>query len=240
MCNGTAANSPSFRLLAHDPEDCLSIQRDFGTGNALYEQIATVRLGAEGERAEFEFDRYSYHYGLFVDDQPVGTMTATRLADGQIDCAHAYPPGVLRTFADEIYSTCKFRIHRSRCSSMKTLRMMVRAVWRDQLSLGSRLVLINAEKNLVPFYRRMGFHVIAGSDFVHPVLETQSVALMMSADPTRRSFFSDLFEDLCDPLWLEIVLEHCHQNAISSPTSTQDQANAVWPSLPSSPQGIIK
>ncbi|WP_052329611.1 N-acyl amino acid synthase FeeM domain-containing protein [Rhodopirellula sp. SWK7] len=224
MRNGSQVASPSFRLLLDDPEDGLSIQRDFGTENRLYEQICSVRFGVEGEQAEFDFDRYSYHYGLFVDDQPVGTMTATRLSDGEIDCAHAYPSNVMRVFHDEIYSTCKFRIQRSRCSSMRTLRAMVRAVWQDQLTLGSRLVLINAEQNLVPFYRRMGFHLIAGSDFVHPVLGTQSVALMMSADPTRRSFFTDQFENLCDPLWLDIVLQQCNSEENDRSGSNREQA----------------
>ncbi|EMI55912.1 N-acyl amino acid synthase FeeM domain-containing protein [Rhodopirellula sallentina] len=240
MRSGPGLASPSFRSLLEQREEKLSIQRDFGTDNPLYDQIVKIRSDEQGQRSEFGFDRYSYHYALFVDDRPVGTMTATRLADGKIDCEEAYPQKLLRTFRDEIYSTCKFRIHRSRCSSMKTLRAMVRAVWQDQLSLASRLVLINAETTLVPFYRRMGFHVIEGSDFVHPALGTESVALMMPADPNRRSFFSDLFDDLEDPLWMDVVQAACDFDNAEHSSTIQHLTLPAISAISSRTQGTIQ
>ncbi len=60
----------------------------------------------------------------------------------------------------ELFSIYKFRMLRSDGSPLRAVRAMGRAMWTHQLSLGSRLLVINSAKELLPFYIRMGFRVI--------------------------------------------------------------------------------
>ncbi|TWU26902.1 hypothetical protein Pla52o_07580 [Novipirellula galeiformis] len=203
-----------YRFLFEDVTLGLTIARDFGTENRVHEQVMQVRREGGGEQEYFDFDSYSFHYSLLYEGQPVGAMTATRPVDGAIDCSDVYAPQLMTRYHDCLVSTCKFRINRSGCSSLKTLRTMVREFWRDQVSVGSRLNLINADKKMVAFYQRMGYCVVEGSDFIHPTLGTDSVVMMMSADPTRKSFCTDIFSNLDDVLSMDEVITTCSESLL--------------------------
>ncbi|WP_372726210.1 hypothetical protein [Novipirellula sp.] len=206
--SGMAVADP-YRFLFEDHSLGLTITRDFGTDNQVHEQVMQVRREGGGE-SSFAFDSYSFHYSMLYDGQPVGAMTATRPVDGEVDCADVYSPQLMTRYHDCLVSTCKFRINRSGCSSLKTLRTMVREFWRDQVNLGSRLNLINADKKLASFYQRIGYEVIEGSNFIHPTLGTDSIVMMMSADPHRRSFCTDIFASLDDILPMQDVVTSCY------------------------------
>ncbi len=191
---------PNFQVLGEDWDTGLKVVRDFGDGNDLYERLIKVRGYGHDGPVRFFFDSYSYHYGLIEGDVAVGTLTVTRLVDGALDCQSFYPSCLLDTFYGEVFTTCKFRIAGTAKSSFRTLRMMLRHAWSDQLEQGSRLVLINSDQKLVPFYKRIGFEVIENSEFIHPLLGTSSVCMLMRADPNAKSFFSDLFEQVGPPI----------------------------------------
>ena len=208
MRSSEVAVAGQYRFLFHDDALNLTITRDFGTDNQVHEQVMQVRRDGGGE-SFFDFDSYSFHYSLLYDGQPVGAMTATRPSDGEIDCSHVYSPQIMSRYHDRLVSTCKFRINRHSGSSLKTLRTMVREFWRDQVHLGSRLNLINADKKLAPFYQRIGYHAVEGSDFIHPTLGTDSIVMVMSADPQRKSFCTDIFVTLDNILPMEEVVTTC-------------------------------
>ena len=161
--------STTERLLRKDTPKGVTMVREFGIDNPLIDSIYQVRREGDEDSFEFAFDRYSYHYCLFVDAEPVGTLTATRGVDGEMDCQQMYPESLLEAHADSVFSPCKFRIKRNRFSSFRLMRLMVREFWRDQLDIGSRLAVMNASLDLIAFYERIGFYVIEGSEFVHPV-----------------------------------------------------------------------
>lgn len=178
-------------LVFDDPKNGTTIHCFYGIENQWIDSVYAVReVGGEGLR--FGFDAYSYHYVLKVDDAAVGTLTSTRATDGPIDCLEFYPAELMQQFGEILFSPCKLRILRNRISSFRLMRLMLRQYWRDQLSLGGRMALLNASSDLVPFYLRLGLRAIAGSNFIHPVCKTDSLALLLSADVSHTSSFTDL------------------------------------------------
>jgi hypothetical protein len=200
--------TPSVRLV-HDPAEQIEVIRVYGIHNDVFGDLVRVRQQSGARVNNFEFDSYSFHYGLVHQGEVIGTMTVTRASDGPLDCEQAYPSRLVQTFRDYISSPCKFRIQRGSFSSFRTLRTMLRYMWQDQLSFGCRAMLINADLKLVSFYRRIGFDVMDGSEFIHPLLKTSSVCMHMLAEPTRKSFFSDLFEKVNNVIpqrhWQEVI-----------------------------------
>lgn len=215
--NGTGE---THRTLFHDPKEGITIERDFAVNNELFDDVLRVRKRSSGAepndlvRAEvddpvFGFDASSYQYCLYVDGEPVGSLTSTAEADGVMDCRDRYPDRLLSAFSDRAFSPCKFSISRNRFSSFRLMRLMVREYWQDQLNLGGRLAVMNARTGLIPFYQRMGFLVLKDSDFKHPYCGTQSVSLVLPADPSLRSYFSDLFDAINDPLSIDLIRLYC-------------------------------
>jgi len=197
-----------YRIIWEDKTKNLKIITDFGTGNNTFDAVLHVRRIENSTPVVFDFDHYSQQYCLLHQSTPVGSMTITRHIHGPLDCSECYPHNLLEVYGPVLGSACKFRINPFPFSGFRTLRLMIREVWRDRLQDGTRLDLINAEQKLVPFYKRIGYSVIKGSDFFHPMLGTKSVSLMLATDPTRRSFLRDLFERLPDPLLLIDVLKN--------------------------------
>ncbi|TWT98827.1 N-acyl amino acid synthase FeeM domain-containing protein [Neorhodopirellula pilleata] len=201
---GRVVRNRDHQTIYSNLADGVSIERFYGSDDSSFEHIQQIRSQRGGHQLYFDFDAYSFHYCLSVDRERIGTLTATMADEGQLDCQDYYPPKLIQEYADIIFSPCKFAIQRSRYSSMRLMRLMVRETWRDLLSQGCRLSLMNARREMVPFYRRMGFHIIAGSDFVHPTCGTDSQVMYMTADPQQRSYFADLFEFIDDAPTIEV------------------------------------
>lgn len=186
----------------------LSVRRGYGNQCDIYRMVQQVRSDIS-EQVEYDFDRYSYHYVLCENTSPVGALSAQRAVDGQLDCEEFYPPILLSRFKHQLFSTCKMRIQPHRSLPMEGLRMLVRDLWMDQLSLGCRITVINATEKLNRFYQRIGFSVIPSHDFIHPVLGTQSQVMVMAADPGRRSFCQDLYGMIADPVSQSELIAEC-------------------------------
>jgi hypothetical protein len=174
-----------------DPANATTIRCFYGTQDPCIKSVHAIReVGGEG--VQFDFDSYSHHYILRVDAKPVGTLTSTHVSDGPLDCQRFYPGELLDQFGELVFSPCKLRIVRNRISSFRLMRLMLRQYWQHQLSLGGRMALLNASAQLIPFYLRLGLRGIVDSNFVHPVCKTDSLALLLSADVTHTSSFTDL------------------------------------------------
>jgi hypothetical protein len=197
------------KLLYRDALSEVMIERSFAIRRKCTHDQNAFDSFFESERPRFWFDHHSYHYFLTVHEQPTGTMTATRAIDGEMDCQDFYPPELISNYRHCIFTPCKFVIRPGSHSSFRLMRLMVRETWRDLLTLGCRVSVMNARVGLVPFYRRMGFHVVNHSEFVHPICGTESRVLVMSADPNQRSYFSDLFETIEDPVALADLSRYC-------------------------------
>lgn len=196
------------KLVLNDSAKRFRIVAAFGVENSLYDHVLKVRQDEDGHAAKFDFDAWSTHYVLFYESDPIGSMTVTRHKDGPVDCDEFYPKVLFQRYGDVLVSICKFRIRQGSHTGLGTFRTMTRAVWRNLLEVGVRVDVINIEKSNMVAFRRIGYQVIEGSDFVHPKLGTDSIAMVLSADPTRRSFFSDLFEtEIEQPVLMAEVMQ---------------------------------
>ncbi|MFN8390866.1 MAG: hypothetical protein U0136_11295 [Bdellovibrionota bacterium] len=143
-------------------------------------------------------DEYSDHYCMYVDGQPVGSLGVTRALDGDVYLHEYCPPPLVDEFHDSLVSAYRFRIlHDFRRSSqlvpdIALSRHMVREAWREQISKGANLDLINIEKTHVPLYQRMGYVVCDGYDYLDPILGTPSCLMFLPVDPDRPSFIRDI------------------------------------------------
>jgi len=201
------------RLVAKHPDLGLELYTEHGTDNQLFGNVIRVRSEGDGQTT-FPFDEYSDHYCLLYQSSPVGTLTATRQIHGRIDCAEFFPPAIITQFHDRLSSSCKFRINANSCiHRLAALRWMCQQIWTDLIHHDIRLDVINARRALVPFYARMGYSVIPGSDFVHPQLGTDSVVLFLPVDPAIPSYFKDVFAHAADILpkcrVLEAIQSYC-------------------------------
>ncbi len=174
----------------------------FGTDNSVYEDVLQVRVG---NSPCFEFDDYSHHYVLRNGYTLIGSMTITRNIDGPVDCRSLYPKSLFQEFGATLISTCKFRVIKGAHNGFRTLRNLIREVWLHQTRDGMRLDLINSTLENVRFYNRIGYTAIKNSEFRHPTLGTDSIAMFMPTDPSVRSFIQKQCARLSDPLRLSTV-----------------------------------
>lgn len=189
----------------------LILESAFGTENHTYANILKIRIGND---PRFEVDAYSHHYLLRNDTEAIGAMTITRNVDGPIDCRSLYPESLFREFGTKLISTCKFRVTKGAHNGIATLRSMIREVWLHQTRDGMRLDLINSTLENVRFYNRIGYTSIKSSEFRHPKLGTESIAMFMATDPSVRSFIQKQCAGLSNPLRLSTV-----QRVVNAPSN---------------------
>jgi hypothetical protein len=75
--------------------------------------------------------------------------------------------------------------------------------------MGKRVSVVNADVRMQAFYRRIGFSYLAGFDFVHPELHTQSNVLLMAVDASQRSYCQDLFAGVDQQMDQQSLVERC-------------------------------
>jgi hypothetical protein len=174
----------------------LQLWRCFGTNDEIYRSVCGVRTANGTSNPFCGFDPYSYHYALMDHGRTVGAMTITRPDDGVVDCEAYYPQTLLNIFREDLLTSCRFMMLPTNDTSYSLLRWMTTSVWRDHVSLGCRAAVINAQSQMVPFYRRMGFRILDGFAFTHPALATASQVMTLRADPQIQPYFRDAFEHL--------------------------------------------
>ncbi len=212
--------SIDYGYIYEEPEAGYRVECCYGNHCELFRQIVDIRAANPVGPYEYGFDRYSEHYLISHHDRAVGALTATRLVAGELDCAEFYPRHWMLDHGHELFSIYKFRMLRSDGSPLRAVRAMGRAMWTHQLSLGSRLLVINSAKDLLPFYVRMGFRIIEDSRFVHPTLGTDSFVLAQAPDPEWKSFYQDIFACLENPLrWSELGPPHMQPQSIAPSAS---------------------
>lgn len=174
----------------------LQLWRCYGASGNPYELVCGVRAAMGQNQPQCWFDAHSYHYALVRQDHAVGGMTITRPDDGEVDCEAFYPQPLLEVFREDLLTSCRFAMLPTANTGYSLLRWMTTAVWQDQVSLGCRAGLINSQRHMTPFYRRMGFRPLDGFSFVHPALGTASQVMTLRADPDEQPYFREAFEQL--------------------------------------------
>ncbi|MFG0266037.1 MAG: hypothetical protein ACF8AM_12945 [Rhodopirellula sp. JB055] len=179
-----------------------------GTTDPLFDLIQEIRRDGS-EQTVYRYDEYSHHYLLKWQGQPLGALTVQAAANGRLDCEDHYPAVLLEQHCQELIATCKLRIRRGPSTPIQALRTLVRRAWEDQLSMGKRVSVVNADVRMQAFYRRIGFSYLPGFDFVHPELCTQSNVLLMAVDPSQRSYCQDLFAGVDKQMNQLSLVERC-------------------------------
>ena len=227
----------------------LRLWRCYGTKDAIYQSVLAVRQSHANKSSSKSpvcpFDEYSYHYVLktcednYISEsgisnsmsaacgETVGAMTITRPDDGTVDCQSFYPPAMLSIFRNDLLTSCRFIILPAAQSSYALLRWMTTSVWKDQVKLGCRGGIINSQRDMTPFYRRMGFKLLEGFSFTHPTLGTDSQVLTLRADPSEQPYFRDAFQQLKSiipaELWNRVLEFSC--NAQQEKTASEKPTN---------------
>ena len=152
--------------------------------SSLYELVKEIRFSAGVESSDL-VDQWSDIYLLKKNDDHCATMRVTQARDGYLDIESHYP-GFLedpeyRALIGSAGKLCKSSAYA--CSN-KDIFLFITEVWKDQYSDGMRYDLINATLKMAKYYERLGYKRV-GQQFVHPVTEKDSIALIYEADATN-------------------------------------------------------
>lgn len=180
----------------------------------LFRDVLTVRHLTDEKWPDqrTEADSYSQHYCMYVEDEPVGCLSVTRARLGPIFLQEYYPSVLVREFRNQLCSAYRFRIRNEyRRSSLSTKGLslaatMIREAWREHLSWGIEIDMVNVEYGYIPYYLRLGYVKCEGCDFLCPVFKEPIAVMFLSTDPNRRSVISDLVRQRSTALKTEKVL----------------------------------
>lgn len=199
----------------------VKIKKGHSSDLSLYQDVLHVRSQAYNQSPIYqnllrdshtEYDSYSDLYCLYLDDEPVGTITATQAAKGKLDCEEYYPGEFINRYREMIGSAIKFgTVKAFDCNEdvrKRIARILIETTWKDQLDMGIRFDIINAHERMVPYYRRLGYLIIADSFFIHPQLGTPSYSMFLPADGSHPSYVQHLFSNLNNPLPLNKVSKY--------------------------------
>lgn len=193
----------------------ISITQGSTQDHDLYHDLLNIRNNpynySDKFKMVFPFDKYSDHYRLSIGGKATGALSVTQAKNGRVDCEEYIPECLVDSYRDVISSACKFRIIKQRIqhlqnrSKMDLPKQVLKTAFKDQLTKGTRLDIINAHKSFARYYRQIGYVSIDDGGFIHPVLGTDSLIMYLPADPSRTSMGQDLFEKCDNPLMLSDV-----------------------------------
>lgn len=88
----------------------------------------------------------------------------------------------------------------------RVARMLIETAWWDGLPHGIRLDIIDVNVRAVAYYRRLGYTLLPGNAFIHPLLKTPSEVMVCTVDPACHGPLQTVFADCSDPLPLERIM----------------------------------
>lgn len=88
----------------------------------------------------------------------------------------------------------------------RVARMLVETAWWDGLPHGIRLDIIDVNLRAVAYYRRLGYTLLSGNSFIHPLLKTPSEVMVCPVDPACDGPLQEVFANCSDPLPLEQIM----------------------------------
>jgi CDGSH-type Zn-finger protein len=154
---------------------------------------------------EDEFDQSADHYLIANHEMAIAAMRVNQARKGSLDCEKYYPDKFLSDYRYMIGSASRLVKAKPNRGAPKEIFDFVRAVWRDQFLDGMRIDLINVHIPVIPLYLRIGYSVISRSQFIHPRLDTDSLAMCLIADAKGSSKMSGSFGDYYDPVLINNI-----------------------------------
>lgn len=172
----------------------LYIQKVLITDSA-YAEILDLRQQAYGFPSTAEpchVDTYSDLWLLSSSSGPIGTIRGTHAARGRMDCEEQFPPLFRHSFENITASASRFCLKPRLPHHLQAARILAEYAWAESLDCGIRCDVIDVNERAIPHYRRMGYQLIRGNVFEHPLLHTQSRVMVAVADSQFRGRLSHL------------------------------------------------
>lgn len=135
----------------------LELKVAYGDSCPLYADCQQVRSEAGDEVLSHAFDARSYHFVLYYQGRPVGTMTATRCDAGSVDQEQFYPQAFLKAYRRVAFSSCKLRINHYEKRGPGIFRIVTRAAWAFLVSENLRIDIINCDLSKRSAYESLGY-----------------------------------------------------------------------------------
>jgi hypothetical protein len=186
------SNQLTFRLLRFD--------------DPLFSQVLELRKSVYnvGELSQPDtFDPYSEHYVALIQQQPAAALRVTRKAIGPVECEAHFPESVMRAMGDVIGSASRFVALPSIQANTKVAKVLIEVAWMHQVTIGTRLDVMNVHERAVKYYGRLAYELVADSFFWHPKWKTPSHVMVLPVTPNRDSRMRHVFADVKDPLEID-------------------------------------
>ncbi|MBX3739461.1 MAG: hypothetical protein KF712_00615 [Akkermansiaceae bacterium] len=151
-------------------------------------------------------DGYSTLWLVRRDGIPSATLRVTYARNGPLDCEANFPPDLLARYRAIISSSSRFCMKRDVPPEARVARMLIETAWRDGLPHGIRLDIIDVNVRAMAYYRRLGYTLLPGNSFIHPLLKTPSEVMVCTVDPACHGPLQMVFADCPDPLPLERIM----------------------------------
>lgn len=137
-------------------------------------------------------DRYSSIWLLTASGQPAGTIRVTHATGGPLDCEPQFP-AFFRSFYSEITgSASRFCLLPRLSHQFQAARILAEYAWANALDCGIRCDVIDVNFRAIPYYRRLGYQLLRGHAFLHPLLDTHSRVMVAVANPAFTGRLSHL------------------------------------------------
>lgn len=166
----------------------ISIVKFRGSNNRM-EEVRSIRKNRYPFSQDDEYDQDAWHYLYYEANEAQATMRVQLAAEQTLDCESYYPDEIFQLYRrEQIASATRLVKRKDGLKDRKHIMKFIHEVWRDQLSNGVHIHVINAHRQMQRYYHWLGYETMIGQDFVHPRLNTPSVVL-------QADLLSDSFEE---------------------------------------------
>jgi hypothetical protein len=163
-------------------------------------RIRSEVYGIPVEKCADEIDEYSEIHLARIGGKPVGTLRITRAARGPLDSESYFPFEMICRFRERLASANRFCVLKCEAQGGRVARRLVEAAWRHGLVRGVRIDVIDVNVRGVAYYKRLGYKLLKGEEFVHPLLGTPSLTMAFTTEPWRVTPIAHLFKHVEDPV----------------------------------------
>lgn len=137
-------------------------------------------------------DGYSTLWLLTAAGQPIGTIRVTQAARGPLDCEPQFPHFFRSVYPEITGSASRFCLCPQAPPQFQAARILAEYAWADALDCGIRCDVIDVNCRAIAYYQRLGYRLLRGHAFQHPLLGTPSRVMVAIAHPAFTGRLSPL------------------------------------------------
>jgi hypothetical protein len=158
--------------------------KKYAFGSNDFAVIRKVRQEQQGLQDCFDsYDAYADHYAMLDKDQnPVFVMRVNQARKGPLDCEQFYPQKLLNKHKQVLCSASRFMRSKHFPANPTLANRFLHLVRADQVLDGMVGDIINAHTPMFVYYKKIGYELVVGHDFIHPRLGTESKVMLLIAN----------------------------------------------------------